>query len=355
MRLLILTDHGGHTAHNSLYALARALHADARVREIRVASRATPANADFFACRAGAAAVLQALTVGSDFGFRSADAGFSDSETLRHTPAAWCDAVFLRLPHPVPDGWFGHLRKTFGRRPIVNAPEGIAVTTSKAWLLNVPELCAPMRLCERPRDVVAFVRDPNERAEPRDAVLKPLRGYGGQGILRVRDGRVEVGEERVALGDWPDHPAARRAYLAVEYTPFVREGDKRIVVVDGEVLGAVLRVPAPGAWLCNVSQGGHAEPSTLTPAEERIVATLDGRMRRLGVVMYGIDTLVGRDRRRVLSEVNTMSIGGLNDLPAAGARGTPAAERAARLLIGKLVAGSVAGATASPTPRGYAS
>ena len=325
MRLLILTDHGGHTANNSLYALARALYADARVREIRVASRGTAANDEFFACRAEGDPVLLTLPVDHGFTFDGAAAGFSDSEHLVATPVSWCDAVFLRVPHPVPPAWFGYLRKTFGQRPMTNAPEGIEATTSKAWLLNVPELCAPMRLCRTPAEVRAF-------AKTRDAVLKPLRGYGGRGILRVRDGRVEVGEERVSLADWPEHPAARHDYLAVEYTRRVGEGDKRIVVVDGEVLGAALRLPAPGGWLCNVSQGGRAEAAALTPEEERIARTLDGHMRRLGVVMYGIDTLVGNDGRRVLSEVNTMSIGGLNDL-SPDDDGVPAATRAAQLLL----------------------
>ena len=328
MRLLILTDHAGHTVNNSLYALARAMLADRRVTEVRVASRGTAANAEFFACRAEGDVVLRTLAVTDDFTFEGAAAGFSDSETLSRTPVEWCDAVFLRIPHPVPPTWFDYLRRSFGPRPIVNAPEGIAATTSKAWLLNVPELCAPMRLCTRPSEVAAF-------AKTRDAVLKPLRGYGGQGILRVRAGTVEVDGARVPLAQWPAHPAARHDYLAVEYTRRVSEGDKRIVVVDGEVIGAVLRLPGPDGWLCNVSQGGRAEATTLTPEEGRITEVLDAHMRRLGVVMYGVDTLVDNDGRRVLSEVNTMSIGGLNDLPA-GQDGTSAVTRAARLLLRRL-------------------
>ena len=335
MRLLILTDHAGHTPNNSLYVLARALRTEAGIGEIRVASRGTAANADFFACRAEGDPVLRTLTVADDFTFEGAAAGFSDSEYLVQTPVSWCDAVLLRVPHPVPPTWFGYLRKTFGQRPIANAPEGIEATTSKAWLLHVPELCAPMRLCTTPAQVGALLARSSGFAKTRDAVLKPLHGYGGQGILRVRDGRVEVGEERVPLADWPDHPAARHDYLAVEYTRRVSEGDKRIVVVDGEVLGAVLRLPAPGGWLCNVAQGGRVAAAELTPEEEHIVRTLDGHMRRLGVVMYGVDTLADNDGRRVLSEVNTMSIGGLKDLPP-GRDGTPAATRAARLLLRSL-------------------
>lgn len=322
MKLLILTDHGGHTVHNSLYAIARAMRADGRATDIRVASRATPANAAFFACVAAPESNLRTLHVGEDFGFERAATGFGGS--LTDTSLAWADAVFLRVPHPVPDAWFGYLRKTFGTRPIANAPEGIEATTSKSWLLNVPELCAPMQLCRTGREVAAF-------AKTRDAVLKPLRGYGGQGIVRVRDGRVELPGGPVDACDYePPAPV-----LAVEYTRRVSEGDKRIVVVNGEVLGAVLRVPAPGAWLCNVSQGGQTHDTALTPEEQDIAEVLDARMRRLGVVMYGIDTLADNGGRRVLSEVNTMSIGGLNDLPP-GPDGRTAAQRAGTLLLDAL-------------------
>ena len=329
MRLLILTDHGGHTVNNSLYAIARAMATDERMTEVRVASRSTPANAAWFACAPDVDADLRTLTADEDFSFETAATGFSASESLFPTPVSWPDAVFLRIPHPVPETWFVHLRKTFGARPILNAPEGIETTTSKAWLLNVPELCAPMRLCRTAREVAAF-------GKTRDAVLKPLRGYGGQGIVRVRDGRVELPTGQVSVTDYePPAPV-----LAVEYTRRVSEGDKRIVVVGGEVLGAVLRVPAAGAWLCNVSQGGHAEPATLTPGDARIAKVLDAHMRRLGVVMYGIDTLADNDGRRVLSEVNTMSIGGLLDLPPVGGQVAPA--RAARLLISALLTPSPA-------------
>ena len=325
MKLLVLTDHGGHTANNSLYALAREMAADARTTEVRVASRSTPANAAWFAAGPDAASSLRTLTVTEDFRFETGATSFSDSETA----LAWPDAVFLRIPHPVPPTWFVHLRKTFGARPILNAPEGIEATTSKAWLLNVPELCSPMQLCPTAGEVAAF-------AKTRDAVLKPLHGYGGQGILRVREGRVELPGGPVPLAEYT-LPAP---VLAVEYTRRVSEGDKRIVVVAGEVLGAVLRVPAAGAWLCNVSQGGHAEPAALTPEETHIADVLDAHMRRLGVVMYGIDTLADNDGRRVLSEVNTMSIGGLLDLPPID--GQPAAARAARLLLTALLAPSPA-------------
>ena len=317
MRVLVLTDHGRHTASNSLYALARALAGEERVGEVRVASRATPANAAFFACDA-AARELATARVGEDFAFAADGRAFARPEAI---PLDWPDAVVLRIPHPVPPGWFAFLPGAFPGRPIVNRPAGIAATTSKAWLLNVAEVCPAMALCAAPTQLASFVGGPTGGGPPRDAVLKPLDGYGGAGILRVRAGRVEVpGGSPVPLDRWPAHPLARRPYLAMEYLARVGEGDKRIVVVGDRVLGAVLRVPAPGAWLCNVAQGGRAEAAGVSFAERRILDVLAPRMAALGVVMYGVDTLVGNAGERVLSEVNTMSIGGLDDLPAVAGR-----------------------------------
>ena len=313
MKVLVLTDHARHTAANSLYVLARALAR--RCREVRVASRGTPGNAAFFACAPQNA--LHAVRVGDDFAFAAAGGAFASAGGGVDTPLDWPDAVVLRVPHPVPAGWFEFLPRAFPGRPIANNPSGIAATTSKAWLLNVRELCAPIALCRSPDEVIAF-------AKTRDAVLKPLDGYGGAGVLRVCGGWVEVpqpsGPTRIALADWPRHPLARSPYLAMQYLSRVDEGDKRIVVAGDQTLGAVLRVPAQGEWLCNVSRGGRAEAAEVSFAERRMVEVLAPRMRALGVVIFGIDTLVGDDGERVLSEVNTMSVGGFNDLPDIGDR-----------------------------------
>ena len=333
MNVLVLTDHAAHSASNSLYVLARSLAGAAEVGEVRVASRGTVANAPFFAC----VSTDPLLTIGVDarFTYEGAKRAFAQlDDGSPATPLDWPDAVLLRVPHPVPPTWFDFLPRAFPGVPLVNRPAGVAATTSTTWLLTVPELCAPMALCQTAAEVQAF-------AKTRDTVLKPLDGYGGVGILRIRDGRVEVQpgdnphqnarRSSVALAEWPLHPLADRPYLAMQYLSRVGEGDKRIVVVGGEVLGAVLRVPPPGGWLCNVAQGGRAEPAGVSLAERRILDVLAPRMAELGVVMYGVDTLVGDDGERVLSEVNTMSIGGLNDLPAVDGRSAP--ERAARALL----------------------
>ena len=324
MKILILTDHSGHAASNSLYAMVRAMHTLPMVDTIRVASRGTEENADFFACTK--TSVLHAVEASRDFQFDEGGECFDESRLIS-TPLDWTEGVILRIPHPVPGNWFTFLEEAFSGIPIVNKPMGIAATTPKSWLLNVPDLSAPMAMCHTPEEVTAF-------AKTRDTVLKPLEGYGGKGVLRILRGLVEIGNMKVPVSDWRNQPEAKFPYLAMEYLPRVVDGDKRIVVVGDRVLGAALRIPGEGQWLCNVSQGGRAELASLTEFEEHIVATLRPKMQELGVVMYGIDTLMGNDGHRVLSEVNTMSIGGLLDmLPTDG---KSAAEWAAVGLVGYL-------------------
>ena len=325
MNVLILTDHSKHSLANSVYALSLAIRQLPQVSAVRVASRGTPANADFFAC--AKTSHLYTISVEQSFSFGDGVGSFGESH-LKKTPLTWADGVVLRIPHPVPANWFEYLQTTFAHTPVVNNPAGIAATTSKAWLLNVSEVCPPIAFCQTAAEVEAF-------AKTRDIVLKPLEGYGGSGVLRVMNGLVELDGRQIPLDRWAERAESRVPYLAMEYLRRVTEGDKRIVVVGDRVLGAALRIPAEGQWLCNVSQGGRAEITEPTQAEEHILAVLKPKMAALGVVMYGVDTLMGNDGHRVLSEVNTMSIGGLLDLP--GTNGKTAPELAAEGLVEYLV------------------
>ena len=118
--------------------------------------------------------------------------------------------------------------------------------------------------------------------------------------------------------------------LAMTFLKNVTMGDKRTIVVNHQILGSALRLPAPGSWMCNVAQGGHAEVAEPDEEEHIIERTLTPMLHRKGVIMYGFDTLVGDDGRRVLSEINSLSIGGL--VPLQALTGRPVLRNAARLL-----------------------
>lgn len=119
-------------------------------------------------------------------------------------------------------------------------------------------------------------------------------------------------------------------YLAVQFLPNVTKGDKRIVVCCGEMLGAALRTPAKGQWMCNVSRGGSYSISSPDADEIDIIAAINPILRSLGVVFYGVDTLENDRGKRALSEINTLSIGGLHAMR--NANGVPAIKRAGDLL-----------------------
>jgi len=82
-------------------------------------------------------------------------------------------------------------------------------------------------------------------------------------------------------------------YLGVKFLSNVSQGDKRIVVVNGKVLGASLRLPAQDSWICNVAMGGSSNYAEIDEAERQIIQRINPTLSRLGLVMYGVDTLMG--------------------------------------------------------------
>ncbi|RXY93245.1 glutathione synthase, partial [Klebsiella pneumoniae] len=126
-------------------------------------------------------------------------------------------------------------------------------------------------------------------------VIKPLHGNGGKAIFRIEaDGSNLSALFEVFNQVWPE-PHMVQAFL-----PEVAEGDKRIVLVDGEFAGAINRLPGEGEFRSNLAMGGHAEATTLTAREEEICATLGPELKRRGLVFVGIDVIGGK----WLTEIN---------------------------------------------------
>ena len=133
-------------------------------------------------------------------------------------------------------------------------------------------------------------------------VIKPIHGNGGKAIFRVS----EEGENLGALIEvfnqtWPE-PHMVQAFL-----PEVSEGDKRIVLVDGEVAGAINRKPGEGEFRSNLAVGGYAEKTALTAEEQEICAALGPELKRLGLIFVGIDVIGGK----WLTEINVTSPTGI--------------------------------------------
>jgi glutathione synthase len=99
-------------------------------------------------------------------------------------------------------------------------------------------------------------------------------------------------------------------FLAMEFLKNVSQGDKRILVLNGQILASSLRLPAEESWLCNVAQGGHSVAAEATSEEIKIIETISPKLLEAGILIFGVDTLVANDGKRILSEINTLSIGG---------------------------------------------
>ncbi len=300
---LVLTDHRGHSDQNSIYALVGALVQHQQCAQVHVASRANPQNNSFFELHQSA--TVQALRVEKGFGFDPSGQQFlADTHLVDVTTV---DFIFMRLPRPISDQFLEYAVNTAPQAVFVNHPTGIIATSTKEFLLQFPELCPNMQLCRSKAEVRAF-------SEQFPIVLKPLREYGGKGIVKIMDGRVFLGTDGEEVLETYlnsiEEVLEQEGYLAMKFLKNVSQGDKRVLVVNGQILGASLRLPAPDSWLCNVAQGGQSVGTTVSPEEEVMVARLMPHLLSAGIVMFGMDTLTDDNGKRVLSEINTLSIGG---------------------------------------------
>lgn len=173
---------------------------------------------------------------------------------------------------------------------VVNAPHGLRDWNEKLAALHHPEFCPPTLIARDAGDIRAFAE-----AHGR-AVVKPVDGHGGEGIVFVSaDGGGDDLINAATAG-------GSRWVVAQKYLPEARAGDKRILLLNGEPLGAVLRVHAEGSELNNLDAGGVAHPATLDNRDKEICAALTNDLRKHGITFCGIDIIGGQ-----LVEINITS------------------------------------------------
>lgn len=219
------------------------------------------------------------------------------------------DAVLVRTDPPFDRGYLAttllleHLR---GDTLLVNDPRGLREANEKLYACRFPDLMPATLVSAEPARLLAFA---GEHAH--GAVLKPLFGHGGRGVLTLDPGDRNAR----AIADTMTE-GGRVAVMAQAFLPEVAAGDKRILLLDGHPLGAVLRRPPPGDFRANLGLGGHPCAAPLDADDLRIVERLAPALRADGLYFTGIDVIAGR-----LSEVNVTSPTGLVQLNAlTGAR-----------------------------------
>src|SRR6185436_8061271 len=150
-----------------------------------------------------------------------------------------------------------------------------------------------------PAQIIAFVDKVGGTA-----VLKPLDGAGGAGVVVLTTGDRNV-RSMVDIMTME----GKRLAMVQEYQPAIRQGDKRILLLDGEPLGAILRVPREDDVRANIHAGGQVHATELTSAEQTLVAAVAGKLRERGLWFVGLD-LIGEK----LIEVNVTSPTGIQEL-----------------------------------------
>jgi glutathione synthase len=179
---------------------------------------------------------------------------------------------------------------------VVNDPHALIRVSHKAWLAGLPDVPTPPTLVTQSSAQAQLFYEKHRRP----VVVKPSRGSGGHGVAFVR--RRDPQGFDLAFAEargWGDHVVVQ------VYLDEAEQGEKRVVWMDGEVLGGYLRRRAPGEFRHNLKQGATAQPTTITPAELGVVARLTPHLLRTGLRLAGID-LIGN----CVIEVNASNPGG---------------------------------------------
>lgn len=189
------------------------------------------------------------------------------------------------------------LERLKGQTLVVNDPESVRNAPEKVFVLDFAQYMPPTLVARRIEDV----RDFHAR-HPGDLVMKPLHGNGGKAVVRIPADGSNLG----ALIELFD-AAWIEPHMFQPFLPEIAEGDKRIVLIDGEIAGAINRRPGEGEFRSNLAMGGYAEPTTLNAREEEICAALGPELKARGLVFVGIDVIGGK----WLTEINVTSPTGI--------------------------------------------
>lgn len=181
---------------------------------------------------------------------------------------------------------------------VLNAPKGLRDMNEKAWAMRFPEIVPESLITQDLKRIRKFAEELGA------IVVKPLDGNGGEGVFIVKADDPNIG---VILEASTQH--GHRKVLAQRYLPAAKEGDKRVILVEGEPVGAILRVPQGVDHRGNIHVGAIVVPCGLTPREEMICRILGPYLKEAGQVFVGID-LIGE----TLTEVNVTSPTGIHEV-----------------------------------------
>jgi glutathione synthase len=222
------------------------------------------------------------------------------------------DVVLMRQDPPFDLGYITAthlLERIRGETLVVNDPASVRDAPEKLWVLDFAQFMPPTAITRSLGLARKFL------AEHGDIVVKPLHGFAGGSVFRLSsDGRNLASLMELFNRTY------REPHVLQKFIPEIAEGDKRIVLVDGEVAGAINRVPGAGEIRSNLAVGGTAAKTELTAREEEICALLGPECRKRGLLFVGIDVIGGN----WLTEINVTSPTGIVAIDKFNGTDTPA-------------------------------
>ncbi len=221
--------------------------------------------------------------------------------SLEVVDLATLDVILMRQDPPFDMAYITAthmLEHVHPRTLVVNDPAHVRNAPEKLFVTHFPDLMPPSLITSDPVEIAAF------RVEHRDIIVKPLFGNGGSGVFHIGpddenlNALIEMFTQR-----------SREPIIVQRYLPEVRAGDKRIILIDGEIGGGLLRVPAAGEARANLHVGGKATKTALTRREREICERLAPELRARGLIFVGIDVIGD-----YLTEINVTSPTGIQEI-----------------------------------------
>ena len=218
-----------------------------------------------------------------------------------HTDLSTMDVILMRQDPPFHMGYITAthiLERIHPDTLVLNYPAEVRNAPEKIFVTEYPDLMPPTLISRNTDDINAF------REEFGDIIVKPLYGNGGAGVFRVTKEDQNLSSLLEMFDSLYPEP-----YVIQQYLPDVRAGDKRIILIDGEPVGAINRVPAEGDARSNMHVGGKAVKTDMTERELEICARIGPELKKRGFVLVGIDVIGD-----VMTEINVTSPTGVREV-----------------------------------------
>ncbi len=182
---------------------------------------------------------------------------------------------------------------------IINSPRGIREANEKLYVLNFPLFAPRSLVSKKPEQLKKFLWQIGGKM-----ILKPLGDCSGRGVLYLEKDDINLNSLLEMAAE-----QGKKFLIAQEYLPEIKEGDKRILILEGKPVGAMCRVPPPDDYRANIHKGAKFVPAEITPLDEKICQYLSNRLLRDGIYFAGVDVIGEK-----IVEINVTSPAGIPEI-----------------------------------------